>query len=115
MNGSLNTTPGTWRRIAAAAMPLLLAGCSGPQSALDPAGYDAERLAELFWVMAIGSGLIWFTVIGLAFYAVKRTDPPKGAANLLILGGGLVFSIAVLTGLLIYGLSLMAILRGPGG
>ncbi|XSG81156.1 MAG: hypothetical protein ACPW61_08675 [Methyloligella sp. ZOD6] len=92
----------------------LLAGCSGPQSALDPAGYDAERLSTLFWVMTLGSGLIWLTVMGLALYAAWRTEPPKGAANLLILGGGLIFSIAVLTGLLIYGLSLMAVLRGPG-
>lgn len=115
MNRDRSIAQQTCSRIIVIGAPLLLAGCSGPQSALDPAGYDAERLADLFWVMTIGSGVIWLTVMGLAVYAVKRTDPPKGAANLLILGGGLVFSIAVLTGLLIYGLSLMAILRGPGG
>ena len=39
--------------------PLALAGCSGRQSALDPAGGDAERIAELFWWMTGGSAVVW--------------------------------------------------------
>ncbi len=36
------------RSTALGAGMLLLAGCSGPQSALDPAGRGAERIADLF-------------------------------------------------------------------
>lgn len=89
--------------------------CGGPQSALDPAGYDARRLADLFWVMLVGALVIWVGVMALAFYAVRRRDAPEGAANLLILGGGVIFSIAVLTALLIYGLMLMGSLRAYSG
>jgi hypothetical protein len=32
--------------------------CDGPQSALTPAGRDAEQLAELFTVMAIGAVIV---------------------------------------------------------
>lgn len=92
----------------------ILAGCDGPQSALDPAGHDAERIADLFWVMCIASVVIWAGVMAVAFYAARRRDAPPRAANLLILGGGLVLSISVLTVLLIYGLILMASLRAAG-
>lgn len=94
---------------------LLLLGCDGPQSALDPAGYDARRLADLFWVMFAGALVIWTGVMVLAFYAARRRDAPEGAANLLILGGGVVFSIAILTALLFYGLLLMGQLRAFSG
>lgn len=94
---------------------LALMGCDGPQSALDPAGYDARRLADLFWVMCIGALVIWFGVMALAFYAARRSDTPQGAANLLILGGGVIFSIAILTALLFYGLLLMGQLRAYSG
>lgn len=94
---------------------LAIAGCDGPQSTLDPAGYDAGRIAELFWVMCIGSIVIWGAVVGIAVYAAKRNDPPEGAANLLILGGGVLFSIAILTALLFYGLMLMGTLRAFSG
>lgn len=98
----------------AALQAVLLAGCDGPQSALEPAGHDAEKLAELFWIMTIGATVIWAAVMGIAFYAVKRTDPPPGAANLLIIGGGIVFPLVVLTVLLIYGLVLLGSLRATG-
>ena len=50
---------------------LLMAGCGGPQSALDPAGRGAERIADLFWWMAAGAAIIWLAVIGLAIYAMR--------------------------------------------
>ena len=40
-----------------------LVGCSGPQSALDPAGHGAERIANLFWWMTGGAGIIWLAVV----------------------------------------------------
>lgn len=93
------------------ALAVLTGSCDGPQSALDPAGYEARRLAELFWVMCVGAIVIWFAVMAIAIFAAKRSDPPRGAANLLILGGGVGFSIAILTILLLYGLALMGTLR----
>ena len=61
---------------------LVLGGCHGPQSALDPAGRDAERIAELFWRMATGAGLIWLAIVGLAIYAICGLDPGYTAATL---------------------------------
>ena len=42
-----------------------LSACSGIQSALDPAGAEAEDVATLFWVMVAGGAAIWLLVIGL--------------------------------------------------
>jgi cytochrome c oxidase subunit 2 len=94
---------------------LLLAGCGGPQSALDPAGRGAERIADLFWWMTAGAVIIWLAVIGLAFYAVRARPEAHGRRqmNLLIIGGGAVIPTVVLTGLLAYGLALMPDLLAP--
>src|SRR5690606_27908972 len=49
---------------------VVVAGCGGPQSALEPAGRVAERVADLFWVMAVGAALIWVGVSGLAVHSL---------------------------------------------
>lgn len=88
---------------------LLLAACSGPQSALDPAGRGAERIADLFWWMTAGAILIWLTVVSLAVYVMRaRPEPhsPRRAA-LLIIGGGAVLPTVILAALLAYGLALL--------
>jgi cytochrome c oxidase subunit 2 len=103
-------------RVAALCFVSVIAGCAGPQSALDPAGDGAERLATLFWVMLIGSAALWTGVIALAFYAA-RTEPGRFSESFgpaLILWGGAVFPTVVLTALLTYGLWLMPDMRGPG-
>ena len=46
---------------------LALASCTGPQSALDPAGEEAKQVSTLFWVMAIGGLLIWAFMLTLSF------------------------------------------------
>jgi cytochrome c oxidase subunit II len=94
---------------------LSLAGCSGPQSALDPAGRGAERIADLFWWMTTGSILIWLAVIGLAVYAI-RVRPEAHShrqSQLMIIGGGAIIPTLVLAGLLVYGLALMPGLLTP--
>ena len=93
-----------------------LTACSGPQSALAPAGAGAEPLADLFWVMVIGAALIWLAVIGVAVYAARGRPEPhrERTASALLLWGGLAFPTVVLTGLLTYGLMLMPELRAPG-
>ena len=94
---------------------LLVAGCSGPQSALDPAGRGAERIAALFWGMTVGAAVIWLALIGLAVYTIRiqHEAHSRRAADLLIIGGGAVLPTVVLTGLLAYGLAALPELVGP--
>lgn len=88
---------------------LLLTGCTGTQSALDPAGKDASVLADLFWVLLIGAVVLWLAVNGLFFY-VTRIEPrslSRRLAETLVIGGGIVFPFFLLSGLLAYALSIM--------
>lgn len=106
------------RRILRLCLILLVAtmsGCSGIQSALDPAGREAEWLAEIFWVMTAGAVIIWIGVIALALWAV-RTRPEAHSlrrTRLLIVGGGAVIPTIVLAILLLYGLRPIPILLAP--
>jgi cytochrome c oxidase subunit 2 len=86
-----------------------LAGCEGQQSALDPAGRGAQSIAALFWWLAGGALVIWLIVMGIAFYATRMQPREHSirSARWLIIGGGVIFPVVVLTGLLIYGLTLM--------
>ncbi|HMB91143.1 MAG TPA: cytochrome c oxidase subunit II [Rhodothermales bacterium] len=96
-------------------MALVLVGCEGQQSALDPAGHGAERIAELFWWLVGGAVIVWVIVVGLAVYAL-RVNPgphPERQTRLLIIGGGALFPTLVLAGYLIYGLSMMPDLLAP--
>ena len=92
----------------------MICGCDGVQSALDPAGRGAERLAELFWWMAGGAAIIWIGVVALGIYAIRV---PRGEhsrrTGVMIIGGGAVFPAVVLTGLLVYGLALLPDLVAP--
>src|SRR3546814_6038686 len=65
--------PATPLLVALLLAALLLAGCDGPQSTLDPAGGGARRIAGLFLVMAVGAGVLWVAVIGLAVYADRKS------------------------------------------
>lgn len=83
----------------------LVAGCGGPMSTLEPAGREAERIAQLFTWMSGGAVVVWLLVIGLAIYAVRRPPGPQDRRSaVLVLGGGIVLPTLVLTGLLTYGL-----------
>ncbi|HSK80649.1 MAG TPA: cytochrome c oxidase subunit II [Thermoanaerobaculia bacterium] len=94
---------------------LWLAGCSGPQSTLDPAGVGAERIAWLFWWMAAGAVVIWLAVAGLAVYAHRVRPGPhdERKTTLLIIGGGALFPTVVLGVLLSFGLAEMPGLLAP--
>ncbi|WP_246388794.1 cytochrome c oxidase subunit II [Microvirga mediterraneensis] len=96
-------------RAAVLACALSLAGCSGVQSALDPAGGDALRIYWLTVIMTVGGTLIFLLVTGLLLYAIFA--PPERRAWLggrrTIVVGGLAFPIVVLSGLLPYGLIVM--------
>ena len=100
------------------ALPVaLLAGCRGAQSALDPAGRAAERIAALFWWMTAGAAVIWVLVVSLTIYALLRRRRHSGrTASILIVGGGLVGPTIILTGLLVAGLALLpGLLASPAG
>ena len=101
-------------RLAPVAALLLFTGCGGMQSALDPAGRGAERIADLFALMASGAVVIWVAVVGLSIYAFRiRPEPHERGHALLVIGGGAVFPTLVLCGLLVYGLAMLPELIAP--
>jgi cytochrome c oxidase subunit 2 len=89
-------------------LPAALVGCSGVQSALEPAGEHASDQAQLFWWMTAGSVLIWLIVMGLTWYAVSTPERSSltGARRLIVIGGLIVPSV-LLTALLCHGLALL--------
>ena len=91
-------------RLALSACLLALAGCDGPQSALDPQGPQARELERLWWIMAAGAVLIWLFVIGCAIYAarIRPTEHEDFAGTVFIVGGGVALPVVVLSSLLIY-------------
>jgi cytochrome c oxidase subunit 2 len=93
-----------------------LSGCDGVQSVLSPAGEAAAQTERLFWVMLIGAAIIWCALNLLLFY-VSRLHlgaMPRWRAEALIIGGGVVFPVFVLGGLLAYSLPLMPGQREAG-
>jgi cytochrome c oxidase subunit 2 len=94
---------------------LIVTGCGGVQSTLNPAGREAERIAVLFWWMTAGSVIIWLAVIGLTIYAVRARSEARNQRRdrLLIIGGGAVVPTVVLTVLLVYGLYPIPALLAP--
>ncbi len=92
-----------------------LAGCTGRQSALDPAGRAAEQLADLFWWMTGGALVIWIAVIWLTVVAYRQKVGPETErqARFYIIGGGTVLPTVVLTAVLIMGLGIMPEMLRP--
>lgn len=92
---------------------LLTAACSGPQSALDPAGEEASQIAVLFWVMLCGGVLIWLFVAAALAYALwpNRKIHSERAAGRFVFWAGAVFPAVTLLFLLAYALWLMPGLR----
>ncbi|WP_313903364.1 cytochrome c oxidase subunit II [Rhizobium laguerreae] len=92
---------------------LVLAGCSGQQSALSPAGEESEAVYRLFVVMVIGGISIWLGVTSLLLHAGRhrREAWPAEKAGALIAWGGVAFPIVVLLLLLGYAVWLMPAIR----
>ena len=97
------------------ACALLVAGCGGVQSSLDPAGREAARIADIFWLMTVGALVVWIAVIALALWAVRarpEAHTPR-RTRLIIVGCGAVVPTVVLTALLVYGLKPLPTLLAP--
>lgn len=93
------------RPVVIAAAALLLAGCAGRQSTLDPRGPVADSIATMWWVLLAGAALIFLLVMAALLYAMFRRQSRRAALPplALLIGGGLVFPTVVLTALLVYG------------
>lgn len=86
-----------------------LAGCSGQQSALSAMGREAARIDPLFWTataVALMTTLVVIVVLVIVLYG-----PPAWRRRLsrewVIIGGGIVFPVTVLSALLVYGFFVM--------
>lgn len=90
-------------------------GCSGVQSALEPAGREAERIAALFWWMVAGAVVVWLGVLALAFYCMQARPESfsRRRQQLVIVGGGAVVPTVVLGTLLAFGLGMLPSLVAP--
>lgn len=89
----------------------LVAGCDGPQSALDPAGRQASELGDLFHLLAIGAGVVWLVVMVLLFAALASGPSRPWVAHSVVWLGGIVVPTAVLAALLVYTLPMLPRLR----
>lgn len=101
------------RRVAVTGLAFVAASCAGERSSLDPAGVEAERVADLFWIMLAGAVVIWSFVIGLGIYVTRKSPQPRSERTglHLIVWGGCVFPTVVVTGLVVWSLDLMPELR----
>ncbi|SFL78144.1 cytochrome c oxidase subunit 2 [Nitrosomonas communis] len=76
-----------------------LVGCSGPQSALNPAGPSAHAIANLWWGMLGFFALVLLTIVALWLYAMwrKPISMTKAQARKMsswwIIGGGVALPI----------------------
>ena len=90
-----------------------------PGTALVPAGVEADAVAQLFWIMALGAVVVWLAVVGLAIWGGTRRREARSAAESrriarwLVVGGGMVAPTLLLGAWLVYGLVLMPRLRAP--
>lgn len=96
-------------------LALTTSACTGVQSSLDPAGNEAGQITKLFWVMTTGAIIVWLGVIALLVYAVRLRPESftRRKANWMIVGGGVVMPLTVLTVLLLYGLAPIPALLAP--
>ncbi len=103
-----------WSPLVALLGLIAFVGCDGAQSALEPAGRSAEKIARLFWGMAMGALLVWSAVVGLAFYCFYCVPGRKNRlVSWMIIGGGTVVPSVVLGFLLAFGLTMLPDMLAP--
>ncbi len=72
----------------------------GPQSALAPAGPEADEIAQTAWMLFGGAAFIFVLVMVLAAIAIRRS-PRWLSGRSTVVVGGFVFPLVVLTALLV--------------
>lgn len=89
--------------------PILLAGCGGIQSALSPTGREALEIDPLFWTVTGIAAAVTLIVTALVAAALwgPRAWRERLGGEWIVIGGGVVFPVVVLTGLLGYGFVVM--------
>ena len=76
------------------------------QSALQTAGREAARIADIYFWMSAGGAVIWLAVIAIALFASRTPRQPTHRASIwTIAGGGVIFPVAVLLLLMFIGFS----------
>ena len=102
-------------RCGAIGCALLTTSCDGVQSTLAPAGPEAERIALLFWALTIFCTAVLIGVIILAAFAMfgERGRQRWLGREAVVIGGGIVFPVVVLSVLLVYGFLVMRAGAGP--
>jgi cytochrome c oxidase subunit 2 len=87
---------------------LVLSACGGSQSTLEAHGPAAQSILILGWMMFGGGALILLLVVALTAYAILARPEQRRwiAGNGFVIGGGIIFPVATLTVLLVYGLAL---------
>jgi len=86
--------------LAVAAAAVCLSGCAGDLSTLQPGGPAAGAIAQLWWIMLAGAAVLFIgvtAVLLVAWWAPGRLGPSP--TRRLILWGGLVMPLIVLTAL----------------
>ncbi|MFC6488999.1 cytochrome c oxidase subunit II [Nitratireductor sp. GCM10026969] len=84
----------------------LFAGCTGPQSALQPSGAAAREVAYLWWAMFWAGTAIFVLVLALLLYPVFRQRARRWRIPPLqmIVAGGIALPVVALSILLVFGL-----------
>ncbi len=101
-------------KIAAAfMMPTALSACQDSQSVFATQGPEAARIALLAWVLIVGAAVILVGVVALFVLALYGSDRWRSrlSGEAVVVGGGIVFPVATLSVLLVYGFVAMR----PGG
>jgi heme/copper-type cytochrome/quinol oxidase subunit 2 len=84
----------------------VLGGCAGPLSALDPAGPAAGGILQIFLVLMAIAVPSFIVIIGLFALSFKDARGRRVPVRLFLIGGGLVFPIAALSFVTVYGVIL---------
>lgn len=88
---------------------LLLAGCAGDKSILDPAGQAARDVVMIWWVMLGFGTVVLVLVTAFWLYTFKHKEvartpaEERKIARRWIIGGGIVLPVASITALLAFG------------
>lgn len=103
-------------RFSLLALSLAAAGCTGPQSALDPAGPAAAAIARTWWLMFWGASAVLALVMALVLFAMlrrPRPQPMRRPERFIVLGG-LALPTVTLFALLVHGSLLGRTVIGHG-